>query len=226
MSSGFSSLSPRERGLLVLTVALVSSVATLGLVYQGFDHLRTLDRRIASSEQELLNLQTQTLQSRSVDAAFREVVSEHSTAMTKGEIHDSLRREIYRLALKNPDLSESEQAGTGKDRNLVVIPGLREGVLREKGEGYREYQIRFRVPSCSVLAAREFLKRLEQSQLLLRIDSFEMTRSHSSTRMSLTIEVTRTVLSDVEIGPADENLAGWDAAELHNRFTEIERPKV
>ena len=208
MSSKTSSLTLREQRLLAATLFLAVTVSVMGIGYKGYDYLRILDRQIANSEQELLNLHEQTLQSRSVDAAYRQVVSEHSTGMTKEEIHDSLRREIYRLALVNPDLPESE-------KYLVKIPALPPGVLHEEGEGYREYRIRFRIPSCRMITALEFLKRLEQSNQLLRIDSFELKRSHSSSRISLTIEVTRTVLSEVEIHAPDDSLAEWDAASIN-----------
>lgn len=210
MSNLLNSLNPRERRLLLITILLLVTVVGSVIVYKGYDYIRVLNRQIANTEQEILNLYEQTLQSESVDAAFQQVVSEHSTEMSKEEIHDSLRREIYRLALKNPNIPESEQKGAEKD--LVVIPMLREGVLREEGEGYREYQIRFRVPKCTLSTALEFLRRLEQSNQLLRIDSFEMSRSHSSSNISLTIEVTRTVLSDIEVKSPDDTLAEWNTA--------------
>ncbi|HIA47125.1 MAG TPA: hypothetical protein EYN96_03945 [Candidatus Hydrogenedentes bacterium] len=205
MSSSASSLSVREQRLLTSTIFLVVTVLIAGAGYKGYDYLRIMDRRISNSEQELLNLHEQTLLSRSVDAAYQQVISQHSTGMSKEEIHDSLRREIDRLALVNPDLPESE-------KYLIKIPTLPPGVLREEGEGYREYRIRFRVPSCRVIVALAFLKRLEQSNQLLRIDSFELKRSHSAKFVSLTIEVTRTVLSEVEIRVPDDSLSEWDAA--------------
>jgi hypothetical protein len=58
------------------------------------------------------------------------------------------------------------------------------------------------------------LKRLEQSNQLLRIDTFEMSRPHSSQNLSLTIEVTRTVLSDIKIEVVDEDELGWGSASL------------
>lgn len=214
MSSMFSSLSEREQYLLWATVSLVALVLLVAVGYKGYEHIRILDRQISNNEQMLLNLCEQTLQTKSVDAAFAQVVSEHSSVMTKEEIHDSLRREIYRLAQKNPNIAESEQKGTESEKYLIQIPVLREGVLREEGDGYREYQIRFRVPTCTLKTALEFLKRLEQSNQLLRIDSFEMARPHASTKLSLTIEVTRTVLSDVEIEVPDPEEMEWGSASL------------
>jgi type II secretory pathway component PulM len=184
-------------------MTLLSGVVLLGFGYKGNQHLRQLNRQIENREQELMNLSEQVLQQESVDAQYSKVVTKRSTELTREEIHDSLRREIFRLRLKEPNLSESEQEGVGNNRYLVHIPVLREGMLREKGEGYREYQIKFRIPRCTFMQAAEFLKRLEQSNLLLRVDSFELTRSHSSSTVSVMIEVTRTVLSDIEIKSPD-----------------------
>jgi hypothetical protein len=203
------SLTAREQRLLILTVILIVTVTIAGFGYKGYDYLSLLDRQIASGEQELLNLHEQTLQSRSVDAAYQQVISVHSTGMTKEEIHDSLRREIDRLAMVDPDNPESK-------RYLIKIPALPPGVLREEGEGYQEYQIRFRVPSCRVIMALEFLRRLEQSNQLLRIDSFKLKRSHSSRLVSLTIAVTRTVLSEVEIKVPIDSASEWDSASSGN----------
>jgi hypothetical protein len=205
MSSLMSSLSTREQRLMVITIILVLSFAVAGALYTGYGHLHELDRRIANAEQEIVNLYEQTLQKRSVDAAFNNVVAEHSTGQTKAEIHDSLRREIYRLALKDPMVP-------AKEDYFISIPTLPEGVLREDGEGYKEYQIRFRVPRTTLVDALEFLKRLEQSNLLLRIDTFEMSRRHMYRDISLTIEVTRTVLSEVTTQPIEADETGWNAA--------------
>ena len=117
MSSNFASLTRREQRLLAVTVFLAITVAAVGTIYKGYDHLRILDRQISNSEQDLLNLHEQTLQSRSVDAAFRQVVSEHSTGMSKEEIHDSLRREIQRLKqriLIHGEVLRQDLAAAGK----------------------------------------------------------------------------------------------------------------
>ena len=212
MSIKFKSLTSREQRLLALTLTLLIVIVVGVAGYKGYDHLRIMDRRISSIEQELLNLNEQILQQDTVEAAYSQVVSEHSTVLTKEEIHDSLRREILRLRLSNPDIPESEQKGSEEEKYIVQIPVLREGLLSEEGEGYREYQIRFRVPSCTIKNALEFLKRLEESDLLLRIDSYEMTRPHTSTRISLMIEVTRTVLSEIEIKSPDKYSSDWDSA--------------
>ena len=189
-------LSPREQVLVRLTLAVVGIVGLLGIGVKGFGTLHTLDRQIVNAEQDLLNLSTQHLHQKSIDRAFRKVLTPHTTAQSKEEIHDSLRREIYRLALKNPNAKTSCKLND-KTKYLIHIPELKEGVLNNEGEGYQEYQIRFRVPSCTMPVALEYLKRLETSKLLLRIDALEITRSHdSSDVVGLNFEITRIILSD------------------------------
>lgn len=194
MNETTSKLNARERLLLVVTIALIGLFAIGALGYKGREHLAMLDRRIDNSEQELINLHTQLLQRESVEAAYNQVIAEHSTGLSQEEVHDSLRREIYRLALKNPDAPE----GDPENPFVVTIPELREGVLRDDGEGYREYQIRFRIPSCRFMSALLFLSRVQSSPLLLRIDELDMSRPHDSKHLSLTIQVTRTVLDEVQ----------------------------
>ena len=58
----------------------------------------SLDGKIAQLEQELLNLTQQSAQRSAVDAAYLEIAATHSSEMTKEEIHDNLRREIFSLA--------------------------------------------------------------------------------------------------------------------------------
>lgn len=199
MSSALSGLNPRERFLFAVTLSLVGVIVVGAVAYKAFDHISLLNRRITNAEQDLYNLNTQILQADSVDAAFNEVISRYSTGMTKEEIHDSLRREIYRLALQNPDLPEDQQTAPPGQRYLVSIPSLPQGVLNDDGQGYREYEIRIRIPNAGIHAAVRFLSRLERSELLLRVDELEIMRSHMvDTNVSLNITVTRTILDDVQ----------------------------
>lgn len=189
-------LNSREQRLLRFTLLVVGLVSLFLIGFKGLSTLEVLETRIAQAEQDLLSLHTQSLHQQSVDKAFQTVLTPHTTAQSKEEIHDSLRREIYRLALRNPNA-----AGAGKLKDkaayLIHIPELKEGVFRSDSQGYQEYQIRFRVPSSTLLVALEYLKRLETSKLLLRIDSIEITRSHDvAKQVSLHFEVTRTILSD------------------------------
>ncbi len=191
------SLSPREQTLFRITLVVVSVVVVLSIYILGNRSLEGLDTQIANAEMELVNLHTQQEHQASVDKAFKKVLTSHTTAQTKAEIHDSLRREVYRLALKNPKAHSTHSKLSDKTKYLVHIPELKEGLLREEGDGYQEYQIRFRVPDATLAVALEYLKRLERSTLLLRIDSLDITRAHSSSnKVAMDIELTRTVLSE------------------------------
>ncbi|MFP6584154.1 MAG: hypothetical protein VCD00_16570, partial [Candidatus Hydrogenedentota bacterium] len=182
----------------IVTMTLVAVLAIGASAYKAQEHLSMLDRSIDNAEQDLINLHSQLMQRESVEAAFNQVIEEHSTPMSQEEVHDSLRREIRRLALKDPTMSDAEQEKVQANQFLLKIPELREGVLRDDGQGYREYQIRFRIPSCRFMSAILFLSRLEASPLLLRVDELEITRAHSSRNLSLTLEVTRIVLDQIQ----------------------------
>lgn len=198
MNKMWTNLSARERSLLSVTLVVVA-LAFLGLLgLKGKNRIDDLDQRIARHELEVLNLNQLILQKDIVDGAFRTVVSEHSTTSSVEEIHDSLRREIFRLALANPDLPDAQQPANPQLKYLVQIPRLQEGNLKEEGEGYREYQISLRIPAGTFLNVLMFMRRLEESSMLLSIDSFEITRHPSKVLVSVSLEVTRTVLQNPE----------------------------
>lgn len=198
MNDSISRLNTRERLLLIVTMSLVIVLAIAGSAYKAQEHLSMLDRSIDNAEQDLINLHSQLMRRESVEAAFSQVIEEHSTPMSQEEVHDSLRREIRRLALIDPTMSDAEQEKVQANQFLLNIPELREGVLRDDGNGYREYHIRFRIPSCTFLQAILFISRLDASPLLLRVDELDIARSHNSLNLSLTLEVTRTILDKIQ----------------------------
>ncbi len=195
MNSFFLKLSKRERFLAVLAAWVV--IFTLILIGIGFysDYRDGLDLRIRSLEQEIVNLHIQDTQRDAVAAAFRAVAEERSTDLSVAEIHDLLRREIFRLALRNPEATNVEDKQLNRSDYLVWIPSLREGALSEAGEDYREYQIRIRIPATTIAPLLEFLARIQTSPQLLRIDTLEITRSPHSTSVAAYLEVTRTVIN-------------------------------
>ncbi|PCJ62458.1 MAG: hypothetical protein COA73_06410 [Candidatus Hydrogenedentota bacterium] len=194
----WTTLNTRERTLAKLTGGLIGIAILVGIFYRGYDRFTSLDNRIDSLEQEVLNLHHYKAQQEDVETAYRKVVEEHSTKLTMEEIHDGLRREIYRLALRNPDVPYNPQKSIHHNDYMVKIPTLREGILKVEGDGYREYQVRFTIPSCNPLEMLVMTRRLETSGMLLRIDSFDMAREPSGTQLRLTYEVTRTVLDNPE----------------------------
>ena len=191
-------LNPRERTLLSITIFVCSIALIAGVFLKVYSSIKNLDTQILNAEQELVNLQTQYLHQNSIDKAYQKVLTSHTTAQSKEEIHDSLRREIYRLALRNPEAVASPTKLSTKNKYLIQIPELKEGLLSDEGDGYQEYQIHFRIPSCTLDVALEYLKRLETSHLILRIDSLEITRSHTTSNISMTIGITRTIISPLQ----------------------------
>jgi len=193
MTKALGNLSERERRLATLTVVVLLGAAIGLLGLSAYRHIGSLDGKVAQLERELLNLTQQSAQRGSIEAAYREVVAKHSSEMTKEEIHDNLRREIFSLAMLTvPD----KKGGADRQVQLVKIPTLREGLLKEEGEGYREYQIQFRIPSTGIRNLMRFLQRIETSKQILRIDGLDMGRSPGSTNIHATLTITRTVLDN------------------------------
>lgn len=207
MNSFFLNLSSRERRLALLTGGVVAFGLVFMIVLRGVGLLNSLDARVALLEQELVNLTQQEAQKKAVDEAFRQVVAEFSSNMSKEEIHDHLRREIYRHTQAKLPGKEGEPP---VDVTLARIPILREGSFREEADGYREYQIQFRVPSALLPFLMAFVQRLETSPQMLRIDSFDLGRAPAGTAVHATFEITRTVLNDPDARSAVSRDAGGD----------------
>ena len=205
MDSVFTRLSGREKRLVVLTLLVIVGAASVMLGLQAYNHVASLDEKIAQIEKELLNLTQQSAQRSAVDAAYREVVATHSSEMTKEEIHDNLRREIFSLAkmtVKGKDGRPDRQVA------LVTIPTLREGLLKEEGEGYREYQVQFRILSTKVGNVMRSLQRIETSSQILRIDGLDLGRPLESTQVHATLSITRTVLDSPDAVPQRDGAGG------------------
>ena len=195
-------LNSRERTLAVTVIALAALFALFIVAQRGMRQLHEADARIDLLEQELVILHEHLAQSALVEEAFRAVAVDHSTRLTKPEIHDHLRREIYRLAQRRPAEPGTPILATGKGSSdaLVHIPVLREGIMNEEGDGYREYQIAFRIPSATIDDLVLFMERIRTSDQLLRVDALELARAPHGRNLSAMLEVTRTVLER----PADE----------------------
>lgn len=198
MTGFWSNLSERERRIAALTGALVLVCAAVLIVQGALGRLESQKRRIGQLEQHLLTLVEQDARRYGVESAFAKVASQHSSAWTEQEIHDRLRREIYRLALINPHPEGRPPASIKETDYLVSIPILREGTLSEERDDYREYQIRFQTKLTSIKRVITFLERLEQSTQSLRIDELEIARDPASPWVTPTFTVTRTVVDGVE----------------------------
>lgn len=188
MNKFWERLSQRERLLAVAVLVLVGGGLIMLSTTRTIARIGELDRLIDQLEQHLLNYEAQEARGVSVNAAFAEVAAEHSSAWTKAEIHHRLRREIYRLAAEDPDVPNPE------GQYLVEIPRLGQGVLKEGGTGYREYQLAIRIPQTDIYSLVMFIVRLQQSPQSLRIDALDFSRSPTSQFVNAQIVVTRTIV--------------------------------
>lgn len=200
-------LSERERKLALAVLVLFALMASFTLVRRSLDTVLELDKRIAQMQDDILNYHRLIAKKQSVEAHYAEVATQHSSEWTEPEIQERLRQEIYRLAqITPPPLNEDgvPVRTNNPEGNLVEIPSLGQGVLREGGEGFREYTITFKVPPVEFAAMVEFLERLQGSPQSLRIDGLELIRHFSSTQVGATISITRTIVNR----GADEDSAG------------------
>ncbi len=208
MISPVANLNARERRLLTATVSVLTVAAIFLGARTGYATIRELDRQIADRELEIEGLRQQNAQAAAVNAAYDRVVTEHSSALTIAEIHDALRREIFRLTQVDLPAKDDKPART---MQLVRIPTLQEGQLTQ-GIGHREYQIRFQIPSARLDFLLAFLERVEESDQLLRIDSLDIGRPPDSTSVQALVQITRTVLDNPEaVGAADASSPPEDA---------------
>lgn len=191
MNNYWRNLSARERYLAVITLSTIL-VATGFMVFNRVrNRLEELDRNIDGLEEKLRLYKIAEARGKSVEKKFAAVAAQHSSAWTEAEIHNKLRQEIYRLAQEDPE------APSGGGPNLVEIPRLRQGSLKDSGEGYREYQLSINIPSTDVYSLVLFLLRLQASQQSLRIDGLELARPPDSQVVQANINVTRTVVAGV-----------------------------
>ncbi len=202
-------LSAREQKLAMATAGVMVLALLSGVAWHATGVLGGLDSRIGQLEQNLLNMVQQDARRVGVDRAFLKVAAVHSSDWSEQEIHDRLRREVYRLALTDPPSEDSEIGSTNVSKRdyMVQIPRLREGTLKEEGDGYREYQISLRLPGTDFRNVLTFLERLQSSRQMLRIDSLELARAPQETAVEASIDVTRTVVDN----PDDEGrvLTAW-----------------
>jgi len=207
-------LSPRERNLAIAAATAVTLVTLFFCANKAYTRISELNENIESLEHNLLYYIALEARSGSVDRAYQVVAAEHSSEWSAAEIHDRLRREIYRLAQKDP------QAAPGTVENLVEIPRLQTGVIKDSDLGYREYQLTIKVPPKDINSIMTFLVRLQASQQSLRIDGLELVRAPDGTQVGATIQVTRTIVDGVPASPeggqpapaAVTSLFDWDGA--------------
>lgn len=213
MFKWWSRVSSREQRLLLLTV----SVLTLALAYLVFlrasDRIAVLDAAIDGLEEDLVFYSEQVQLLSEVDAAYRDIATQHSSAWTQEEIHDRLRREIARLSMREipPGDSEVPLAG-GAGQRLVEIREMPMGTLIASDDGYREYQIEFRIQPTSIQNITTFLERLHRSPQALRIQTLTLTRQPNSPAVAARMHVIRSVVDTEDAGSMrapDERKGNW-----------------
>ncbi|HOZ46878.1 MAG TPA: hypothetical protein PLO37_00520 [Candidatus Hydrogenedentes bacterium] len=207
MSNAWNRLSTRERNLAVLVATLLVAGVALLLVRHAQENLDLLDTAIDQRTQTLINYTNQMARSQSVDQAYARVAAQHSSAWTEAEIHDRLRQEIYRIAMKDPP-AEGEPVSSRDEDLLVTIPTLRQGTLQKGGDGYREYQLSIQIPTTDIESMITFLERLQASTHSLRIDGLQLFRSPTTTPVSAVINITRTVVDRAPDALLDAGPAG------------------
>ncbi len=193
MNNLWNKLSQRERVLSVAVIGLLMVGCGYFFVVPTLDELRVLDGAIEQLEEDIMQYARIAASADSIDEAFFEIEDQHSSAWTEVEIHERLRREIFRLALYHPGAVDVLYAD--QDEYLVNIPQLSKGHLKEGGDGYREYQISLNIPSATVENLVEFLRRIAESPQALQVDSLTLRRTVAKEGIvHATLEITRTVV--------------------------------
>ncbi len=193
MNNLWKKLSQRERVLSVAILVLLVVGCGYFFIVPTLDQLRVLDGAIEQLEDDIMKYAHVAARADSIDDAFSEIEDQHSSAWTEVEIHERLRREIFRLALTNPEAADALYADD--DEYLVSIPQLNKGHLMEGGDGYREYQISLNIPEATVENLVEFLRRIAESPQALQVDRLTLQRPVVKEGIvHATVDVTRTVV--------------------------------
>ncbi|MCC6490566.1 MAG: hypothetical protein IT364_23980 [Candidatus Hydrogenedentes bacterium] len=204
MRAVFHQLSASEKRLAIIAgLCLVVAILFIGYI-RAMDRLDAMDATIDSLQQQLLAYTELVQQADSVNAAFEAMAQQHSSKWTQEEIHDSLRREIARLALRNiPPPGSPAPASTDPAAMLVNIPQMPMGTLMDSEEGYRSYQINVKTEAAPIQNITTFLERLQRSDQALRVESLEIIRQPLANVATANIRVTRTIIDDeVDAGQA------------------------
>lgn len=190
-------LSASEKRLAIIAgLCLGAAILFIGYI-RAMDRLDAMDATIDSLQQQLLTYSELVQQADSVNAAFDAMAQQHSSQWTQEEIHDSLRREIARLAMRDvPPPGSPTPASTNPSAMLVSIPQMPMGTLMDSEEGYRSYQISFKTEAAPVQNITTFLERLQRSDQALRVESLEIIRQPLASVATANIRVTRTIIDD------------------------------
>lgn len=211
-------MSQREQRLALAVAALAVLFTGYTTVQRSIERIQQLDRNIDTLHDAILNAAAQIAVRESVEAQYREVAAQHSSAWTEAEIHSRLQEEILRLnQVEPPPLDEATGAPVTMDTGsgaLVELPAIGQGTLLEGGRGYRQYSINIRIPRAEFSNLIAFLERLHMSPQSLRIDGLDITRPYNQSIVNANVSITRIIVD----GRPDEGAAVRQARE-----TEAER---
>lgn len=202
--------SPRERYLAVAVLSLVLLMAAMMTYRSAVGRIDSLEDSIERLHQDIVNGTYQIALKENVEEEYSKVAMQHSSKWTEAEIHDRLRQELYRLAQKvPPELDENgiPMKTSGGEGDLVKIPVLQQGTLRDSGEDFREYTISLRIPPVDLPSLVAFLQRLQNSPQSLRIDALDIYRSSLDKQVSADLDITRIITAGAPEEAGDEGKA-------------------
>jgi len=215
----FRGMSSRERRLALAVAALVALMLCLSVIRGSYGYVQHLDATIDRLQEDIVNYKYSIAHRQEVEALYARVAKQHSSKWSEAEIHDRLRQEIYRLAqMVPPALDENGVPAqiSASGGSLVDIPTLRQGVLLDGGVDFRQYQLGFRIDNAEFANVVAFVERLQNSPQSLRIDDMVLARSPDSSRVSVRMEITRTVVSgENTVLPVESEEDLW-ASEKHD----------
>lgn len=197
-------MSQRERNLAYAVAALLCLMVCVSVTRGALGYVWHLDSTIDRLQEDIVNYRYSIAHRQEVEASYARVAKQHSSAWTEAEIHDRLRQEIYRLAQMTPPALDENGIPVqinASGGTLVDIPTLREGVLLEGGEDFRQYQLGFRIERAPFNSVIAFIERLQNSPQSLRIDDLLIARTSIENEVSARMEITRTVVN----GAPEEN---------------------
>jgi len=208
-------MSKRERKLAAGVALFAVAFVVLSGARAAFNSIERLDRRIDQLQDDVRNYHYQVARRQVVEEQFSRVAAQHSSAWSAPEIQDRLRQEIYRLAREVPPPLDDRGIPimTGNSSaNLVEIPSLGQGNLRDGADDYREYSIRLDLPPVEFPRLLAFLQRLQGSPQSLRIDGLELLRPPHEHRVAARrIDLTRTIVAgsaSPDVTDAPESIGG------------------
>lgn len=192
-------MNPRERTLASLVGAMLVVGLAYGVVVPAQRYLQSLDEEIVAYEQQVMNDAVLLERSAAVDKAFAAIAAEHGSALTQYEIHDGLRKEIFRLTMRDmPATADAMTGAAATGQQILQFIELPEGTLTEGEEGYREYAIEFTTRPGTLSDHMLFLRRIQDSPMSLRVTRFDMVRApEANALVSAVIGLARTVVDGV-----------------------------